>query len=70
MVVNVVIGSYILLQTLSTMVLKSSSCNSDWYVDLESLAFFLGELPMYIVLGLFSPSVTFPLSFSFSLSFS
>ena len=69
-VVNVVIGSVTLSQTLSTMVLKSSSCNTAWYVGLTTLVFFLVGLPSFVVPGHFSPIVAFPLSFSFACSFS
>ena len=68
--VNVVIGLVILSQTLSIIVLKSSSCNIAWYVGLATLSFFLSELPSSIVPGRFSPTIAFPLSFSFACSFS
>ena len=68
-VMNVVIGSVILSQSLFAIVLKSSSCNTDSYIGLVAFVFFLYGLPNSVVPCLFSPTFAFPFSSSFACSF-
>ena len=68
--VNVVISFVILSQTLSAMVVKSSSFNTAWYLGFDLFLFFLGVFLVSIVLGRFSLIFTFPLSFSLASSLS